>query len=332
MFERKYVFKPVDESCFSAAVRLAVDEYYTEQKNVNALYDKDYSTEIKTSINKLFHNGKGLVVYENDVPVGFIALFIGDNKDTEGYKTAHSPIYGYGIKKGTDRGKIASLLFQYISELLLKNNVRHYVITIYAHDKEVIEAFVLNQFGIICTDVIKNIDVPFITEKVDGFVFKEFSKKDIQEHKGTLLQIWRDLANHLRKSPAYYYGDEFTDNAYWEYVNNDNTRLFATMDGVQQIIGIVDASRYGNCFANSDVFTVNIGDLYLDPVYRGKQVAQSLLQFVSDILIKDNYKRLWVQHGTVNPNALRFWDRYFTGFTYQLTRSIDRKIVDLHRD
>jgi len=328
LFERKYVFKPVEESCLSVVVRLAVDEYYAEQKNVSALYDKDYSPEIKNSINELFHNGKGLMIYENDVPVGFIGLFI-DDKDTEGYKTAHSPIYGYGIKKGTNRGIIASLLFQYISEMLLQTNVRHYAIKLYAHDKEVITTFVLNQFGILCTDTIRNIDVPFITEKVDGFAFKEFSKRDIQEHKGTLLRIWRDLAHHLRKSPTYYYGTEFTDDTYWEYVNDNNTRLFAAMDDAQQIIGLIDASRYGNCFANSDVVTVNVGDLYVDRAYRGRRIAQGLLQYVSDILMEDNYKRLWVEHGTTNPNALRFWDKYFTRFTYTLTRSIDRKIVDL---
>lgn len=331
MFERKYVSKPVEESCLSAAVLLAADEYYAEQKNVSAFDDKDYLPEIKDGINKLLHNGKSLMIYENDVPVGFIGLFVNDNKDTEGYKRAFNPIGGYGIKKGTDRGKIASLLFQYISELLLQNNVRHYVINIYAHDKEVIMSFVLNQFGILCVDAIKNIDVPFITEKVDGFDFKELSKRDIQEHKGTLLRMWRDLANHLRKSPAYYYGAEFTDDAYWEHVNDTNTRLFAAMDDAQQIIGFVDASRFGNCFANSDAATVNVGDLYVDLAYRGKRIAQGLLQYASNILMEDNYKRLWVEHGTTNPNALRFWDKYFTPFTYQLTRSIDRRIVDLHR-
>ncbi|MFC1949352.1 GNAT family N-acetyltransferase [Chloroflexota bacterium] len=65
--------------------------------------------------------------------------------------------------------------------------------------------------------------------------------------------------------------------------------------------------------------------------YRGKRIAQGLLQYASDILMEDNYKRLWVEHGTTNPNALRFWDKYFTRFTYTLTRSIDRKIVDSHR-
>ncbi len=131
MFEKNFVFKSVEESRVSDAVRIAVDGYHTGQKNVSALYDKDYSSEIEDSINDLFHNGKGLMVYENDGLVGFMGLFIGENKDTGGYKTAYGPTYGYGIKKGADRGKIASLLFQHISEMLLPINVRHYAINIY---------------------------------------------------------------------------------------------------------------------------------------------------------------------------------------------------------
>jgi GNAT superfamily N-acetyltransferase len=173
--------------------------------------------------------------------------------------------------------------------------------------------------------------VPLITEKIGGITFREFSKSDISEHKERLLQLWRNLANHLRESPTYYNGVEFTDAAYWEHVNNDNTRLFTALDSRRNIIGIVDTSHDEFCFAWSDPATLNVGDLYVEPAYRGKRVAQGLVQYASDVLLKDNFKRLWVMHGTGNPNALRFWSKYFTGFVYQLTRSIDSRIIDLPR-
>lgn len=105
-----------------------------------------------------------------------------------------------------------------------------------------------------------------------------------------------------------------------------NTRLFVASDE-GDIVGILDASCDGNCFANSDKYTMNVGDLYLKSAYRGKNIAQELLQYVSNVLKNENYKRLWVEHGTTNPNAQRFWDRYFSRFTYTLTRNIDERIV-----
>jgi GNAT superfamily N-acetyltransferase len=50
------------------------------------------------------------------------------------------------------------------------------------------------------------------------------------------------------------------------------------------IITILDASCDGNYFANSDKHTINVGDLYLKSAYRGKNVAQELLQYVSNVL------------------------------------------------
>ena len=330
MFEEKYVVKPLDESCLKVSVRLTMDEYRAEQRYVSALYDKNYSSEIETGINDLFRNGKAVVVYEHGVPVGFMGAYISD-KDTGGYKTAWGPICDYGIEKGTDRSKIASLLFQHLSELLLPLKVRHYFINVYAHDKEVLDAFVLNQFCIMCTDAIKNIEVPFIAEKIDGITFSEFSKIDIIEHKETLRRLWRDLSNHLRKSPTYYLGVEFTDDAYWEHLNDEKTRLFVALDDSQRIIGVVDTCHDKFSFIWSDAATLNVGDLYVEPEYRGKRVAQSLLQYASDVLKKENFKRLWVMHGSGNPNSLRFWGKYFTGFVYQLARSIDENFFDIHR-
>jgi len=327
----KYFLKPVGEDCLNDAVRLAMDEYHVEQKNVRTLYNKDYSTEIKNSLSELFNNGKCLMLYENDVPAGFLGVIISDKTDSEGYKTAWGPICDYGIKTCDDRGRIASLLFQYLSELLLPLNVRHYTINIYAHDKEVIQSFVLNQFSMMAINEIADINVPFIKEKINGITFQEFSKSNIQEHKVTLLRMWRDLASHLRESPTYYYGAEFTEDAYWQYVNDRNTRLFMAMDNAQQIIGIINTHHDGFSFATSDALTLNASNLYVEPAYRGKRIAQGLLQYVSDVLKKENYKRLWVMHGTGNPNALRFWSKYFTGYIYQLTRSIDKKVVSFHR-
>ncbi len=331
MLEQKYLVKPLDESCLNAVIRLVSDEYLAEQSNVRALYDKDYSTEIETGIKALLRDGKAVVAYEHDVPVGFLGMFVSD-RDTKGYTIAWGPIHDYGIKRNSDRGTIASLLFQHLSELLLPLNVRHYMLNIYAHDREVLDSFVLNQFCIMSKDAIKDIEVTFTEQKIDGITFHEFSVTDIQKHKKRLLNLWKALSNHLQKSPTYYYGDEFTDDAYWEHICDENTRLFIARDEFQRIIGIVDTCRDDFSFIWSDAETWNVGDLYVEPRYRGKGVAQGLLQYTSDALKEDGIRRLWVMHGTGNPNALRFWNKYFTVFVYQLTRSIDERIIDLHRE
>lgn len=37
------------------------------------------------------------------------------------------------------------------------------------------------------------------------------------------------------------------------------------------------------------------------------------------------YKYMWVEHGTANPNARGFWNKYFTTCHYELVRRVEQK-------
>jgi hypothetical protein len=39
-------------------------------------------------------------------------------------------------------------------------------------------------------------------------------------------------------------------------------------------------------------------------------IAKALLRFANDELRESNIERLFVTHGTINPTARNFWDRY----------------------
>jgi hypothetical protein len=49
-------------------------------------------------------------------------------------------------------------MFQHASETLCEKAVTLYNIKVYAHDTEVITSYVLNNFGILCTDAIRSTD------------------------------------------------------------------------------------------------------------------------------------------------------------------------------
>lgn len=66
---------------------------------------------------------------------------------------------------------------------------------------------------------------------------------------------------------------------------------------------------------------------YLKEGYRGKNIYQSLLSFVLEALNKDGIKRLVVDCETINPTALRFWEKYFDSYTYRFARRIDERII-----
>lgn len=52
-------------------------------------------------------------------------------------------------------------------------------------------------------------------------------------------------------------------------------------------------------------------------------VAQSMLNYLSNSLSREGVHRLWVEHGTANPNARGFWNKYFIPYTYTMIRDIE---------
>ncbi len=350
-------FRKLDNKYIEDCVNIAFNQYCKEQKLVAALYDKDYKKEIYKLVQATSECGNGVMAFEEDKLVGYLA-FSGIWEETVGSDIINAiacPLCGYGISEGYDRAKVVSLMFQYASEILCEKAVALYNIKVYAHDTEVIASYVLNNFGILCTDAIRSTDStvcsigstdsvmdiesltstdslattgsPISTNSAGKYVYKELSKEEINKNEEELLKLWRALVKHLRTSPTYYPGEEFTNDAYLEYIHDENTRLFVAKDD-ENTIGMMDVSRDGNSFINRECDTMNVGDLFFKPNYRGHQAAEGLLSYVNDTLRKEGVKRIWVEHGTTNPTAQRFWGKYFCRFTYTLTREIDGRIFN----
>lgn len=67
---------------------------------------------------------------------------------------------------------------------------------------------------------------------------------------------------------------------------------------------------------------INVGEAFVLPEYRGKDIAQALLNYVDQDLLQNNYQYAWVEHGTANPNARYFWNKYFATYKYEMVRRI----------
>lgn len=321
-------FRKLDNNYMDECISIAFNQYCKEQRLVSALYDKDYRKEIYKSIHAIFECGNGVMAFEEDKLVGYLA-FGGIWEETVSSELINAiacPLCGYGISEGYDRAKVVSLMFQHASEILCEKAVQLYYIKVYAHDTEVITSYVLNNFGILCTDAIRSTDST-LGSIGSKYIYKELSKEEINKNEEELLKLWNALVKHLRTSPTYYPGEEFTDDVYLEYIHDENTRLFVAKDE-ENIIGMMDVSREGNSFINKECDTMNVGDLFFRPNYRGQQAAEGLLSYVNDILRKEGVKRMWVEHGTTNPTAQHFWGKHFGRFTYTLTRKIDGRIFN----
>ena len=246
------------------------------------------------------------------------------------------PFWGYGAA-GTNRAKVLSYLFQSLADQLSTKEKVHFEVKIYAHDEETIRLFSFLQFGILCEEGCLNYPLGKLVSGEaqvsaviwqDGKLQSQYKVREItaEEKMNRWPEIWsilQQLILHLQKSPVFYKGEEFTEEVYQSYLMEENTKvLIAENNG--RIIGILCAGKDGNSFLNNGKNWYNIGDLYVDSNYRGSGLAQLLLSEMIRSLKESGFEKFWVEHGTANPNARGFWNKYFDSYLYTMTRVIER--------
>lgn len=310
----------ISETYLKLCVEIAKKEYLRECESVKELFEENYEAELYDRLKIPCINGNGFVCIDGNNVCGFIITHINHEEKTD---RVTIPVWGYGIEH-SNRTKVMSFLFQYLAEKVMSINTNvQFVVKIYAHDYDILSFFTSCQFGILCTDTVKNTsDDIYSDSKV---ICRELSKKEILNRKAELLRLYRLLVKHLQESPVFYPGKEFTEDVYLNYILGGTTRMFAAFDG-DTIIGIIDASIDYGCFLlnSNDIF--NVGDIYLEKAYRGKKIAELLLRYVNNTLREDGVKKIWVEHGTANPNARGFWDKYLKNYTYTLVRDISKPV------
>ncbi len=310
------------ERCYT----LANAQYLNACKVLPKLFNEGYTIKLQENLATLLDENNGIALFDKDDFIGYLAFgspWI--NRETQNLGVT-SPVYGYGIKEGYNRQNIASRLFQGVAEIFVEKEIKHYNIKLFAYDTEVIKSYFYNGFGMLATDKIRPIEpnMPFTINK--EYFIQELSLEYIRTKEQELLNIWEKLINHLRSSPSFYPSIEFSNDMFIDHIYTPSTRVFGLFHQ-NKVIGMLNVLVSRNSFINDNPHTINIGDLYLYPKHRGDNLSYTLISYVNNILHNEGYRKMRVVHGTINPTALRFWDKYFTSYTYTLTRTISTKYL-----
>ena len=314
---RRPELKDIDE-----AVELAITEYKNECANNKALLKKNYRKKLKELLSDLFDSQYGLVAIEEGKIIGYL-IFWGPFEGQFGnVKGSFSPLHGSAFG-GNNRKKTASLLFENVSKIMIKEGICSFAICKYVHDKEISESLVLNGFGIRCSDAIKDLSEINQLEVNSGCRYEEISYKKA----GVLLELKNGLVKHLRKSPVYFPNQEFTAEKFAELCEKRKSRFFvAYADDIP--VGYIEVGSEGETFISEDSDVLNICGTYVDSDYRNSSASKELLNYTMKKLADECVKYLGVDCETINPTALHFWRKYFESYTYSFIRRVDERILE----
>ena len=216
-------FRKPEQKYVEEAVELAMIEYENECTANKQLLVKNYRNTYKELISFIFKGKYGLVAVEDEKLVGYLTFWGGFEGHFGNVKGSFSPLFGSAFG-GENRQKTASLLFENVSKIMIKDGIFSFAICKYAHDKEIAEAFILNGFGIRCSDAIRDLSKIDKLKINSGCRYEEIS----YEKAGILLNLKNGLVKHLNGSPVYFPNSEFTDEKFEELCEKRKSRFFET--------------------------------------------------------------------------------------------------------
>lgn len=305
------------------AAALAAREYEKEASQNRSLPPQPDCSMLKERIARLFASPWNLAAFEHDSMIGYLAYFDPMQEQFGRVRGCFSPLHGSAFA-GADRARCASLLFQQLTASMVQSGIGSFAVCKYAHDSEAIGSFVLNGFGIRCSDGLRDLKDPLIIPAPGDFSFQELS----EESQSQIIPLEQALERHLSGCPTFLY-----QAPHQAEPAPGSDRVFAAFRNGSPA-AFIKITHGGETFVSDAAGTLHINGAYCLPECRKTGLAAALLSHVTEKLRQEGVSYLGVDCETINPNALHFWEKYFDSYTYSFVRRLDERALppqtDLH--
>lgn len=296
------------------AYRLATQEYETAREKTPVL-------PALALPNLAFYaeNGLGVALYENEMLLGFLATEMPFQNafHIPGVTGIFSPLGANGAVSSA-RDFVYAKLYEAAAEKWHSHGATSHSICLYAFDTVAQNKLFQYGFGMRCADAIAPISSFFSLPKNEAYAFRTLEN----EEKKAILPLLNALQSHLEKSPVFMSRPPFCEKEFMAEQQAHPTRFFVLQEG-DAPIAFLEIAEAAETFVSRAPFIANIVGAYLLPAYRGEGLYPSLLSHVATVLAAEGKTHLGVDFETFNPAAFSFWHKYFSPYTYSLTRRID---------
>ena len=147
------------------------------------------------------------------------------------------------------------------------------------------------------------------------------------EERKQIIELQKGLTNHLSKAPVFF--PTYLEDLFGEE-NCEEGRVFIAKHK-DEVIGFIKVDTEGETFLRNDPKMYSLGSTFVREEYRGKKVAEQLLEYICKISEAEGKTYLGVDCETLNPTALRFWGKYFENYTYSYYRRVDECVVEFYK-
>lgn len=303
------------------------DIIYTNYKNARLelpiLSDKYENIEMHLrEVNKHVDDNNFIVVIDSNKVVGFMNGFgIDEFKGTA--KGALSVPTLHGVADGYDKNYLYSELYRRVSDSWIDSNCYTHAVMLYVNDKDTIDSWVMNGFGMLVIDAVRPLEIIPIAD-IDKSI--SIRKADITDLVN-MEQLFRALDKHLSSSPIYLYGHTIKNYIaeYEDWFKTEGNILWLA-EYKNKIIGYLKTNTTEiNMDELDDGYTMGINGAYVLPECRGKQIIARLLNASINWAVSNGLKRCTTDFESANVEGRYFWLKHFTPYCYSMIRRVDER-------
>ncbi|KAB3532838.1 GNAT family N-acetyltransferase [Alkaliphilus serpentinus] len=313
----KIEFDSLREEYIDSALALVLDAYEEERRAIPYLPEgKELKDILYPPISRLFSKGTGAVALHNGRLIGFIAAY--ELQRLWGWcKGVYCPLFGHGAIK-EDRSKIYQELYKYAAEKWVEKQLTSHAITLHTHDKETIDTWFWLGFGNRCVDSIRKTST-INSQESEGIIIKKIGMDSLYE----IVEVEKALNLYLRKSPMFMHREEEDPlENLTEWLKEENHHLWAAYkEG--KVVGHMQIQPDGESFITLHPTVMNITGAYVLDSERGSGIASLLLDTIQKWQLDNGYSLCGVDFESFNLDGSKFWNRYFTPYTFSLARRIE---------
>ncbi len=313
---------PFEKQHVPAAGELVWQAYQNERASVPCLPAGGDLDAYAGMVAGLAGNGLGVAALQGGEFIGFLTgMAVGELFGSS--RGIYIPLYAHGAK-GADRGHLYQRLYAAASDIWVKKGHLSHVITMHAHDKEALEAWFWQDFGLRCVDSVRPLTDVLLPERATGYDIRRVAPADAT----VMLELHREHWRYYRGAPMFMHVHEDCSlSGLTDWLKEKDHHLWAAFekDGP---VAYMQLRHGGETFASDDKKSMNICGAYVRSGQRKAGYGTAILQTIVRWLRENGYERLGVDFESFNIEGSRFWQKHFTPFTYSLTRRIDERIHD----
>ncbi len=287
-------------------VSLILNQYNQLKETVALPHPEEVKTQVEHELKQLIKYGNGFTHLDGTKVIGFIggyqveALF----GNTKGI---YVPLTGHGI----DPSDHYSSLYQHASAHWVKEGYLSHSITLFTNNEVIGEWFDLG-FGKRCVDSISIVKPEEINSSYEIQPYHE--SMDLQP-------LLLEHQKHFHDSPLFMKTEPINPKTLTD------AHLFVALDN-QTPIGYMKLTKHAESFVSEASSVINITGAHVLNSYQNTGIGKALLNYVNNWALKNEYTYLGVDFESFNISGAHFWNKYFTPYTYSLTRRIDERILN----